>query len=128
MKTAKQIKKEARERFNEFWDKELQEIQLLWFSDEGDEFKGVIGNAMNDRAIPNMIKTFLDQTIDTTIKQTLEEVRKVIKITIGNDYHNMGMGSLDYHEKCAVDAFIESFKSRLQQQTKLAKEIEDNNK
>lgn len=46
-------------------------------------------------------------------QRLIEEVIELVETTIGNDYHNIGMGSLDYHEKSAIDAFIESFKFRL---------------
>lgn len=44
---------------------------------------------------------------------TLKELKILIKRVIGNDYHNIGMGILDYHEKSAVDAFIATLLHRL---------------
>ncbi len=41
------------------WEKELMDFELLWFSPEGDEFKGRLGDAMNDKAIPNFINSLL---------------------------------------------------------------------
>ena len=42
-----------------------------------------------------------------------KEIEEAIEVSRGNDYHNIGMGSLDYHEKTAVDCYIETLKHRL---------------
>lgn len=58
---------------------------------------------------------------DDEIKRLRESFTQLVRECVGeeiekargNDYQNMGMGSLDYHEKCAVDAYIETLKQRL---------------
>jgi hypothetical protein len=55
----------------------------------------------------------LENKIDQAKQEERESILKLLEITKSNDYHNIGIGSLDYHEKCAVDSYIESLKSRI---------------
>lgn len=65
---------------------------------------------INDR--PVTIEEFIAKA---PLKLSLrKEIEEMIEVSRGNDYHNMGMGELDYHEKSAVDAYIETLKHRLE--------------
>ena len=56
------------------------------------------------------------ENCDKKFKQvTNERILEIVEESRGNNYHNIGIGSLDYHEKSAVDAYVETLKSRLSQ-------------
>jgi hypothetical protein len=55
------------------WEKELNKIILLWISPDGDEFKGSLGSACNDKAIPNFISDLLLQSR----KEWIKEIKKI---------------------------------------------------
>ena len=98
MKTAKQIKKEARERF----EKEFPKTETHHFG------WGIKNGAK--------VKHFLDQLIDTTIKQTLEGVRV-------EEMREWTLGADDSHPR---NNYISGYNQAVNQQTKLAKEIYEN--
>lgn len=59
------------------------------------------------------LKEFIERTLSSQLQQQKERIVKEIEKSRGNDYHNIGMGDLDYHEKNAVDAYITTLKHRL---------------
>ena len=61
------------------------------------------------------VANIFEEVLQKVLSQREAEVRKEIEESRGNNYHNIGIGSLDYHEKSAVDAYIETLKSRLSQ-------------
>ena len=61
------------------WVEELNNIKLLWISDEGDEFLGRVGDAKNDLAIPNLIKELITQTQQDTAQDTIQETLEWVK-------------------------------------------------
>lgn len=61
------------------------------------------------RPLAEKITNALNQQKELLIK----EIDSKIEEARGNDYANLGMGGLDYHEKNAVDAYVETLKSRV---------------
>ena len=60
-----------------------------------------------------LISSLLQKEREAGKREGIEDLKKLIEKSRGNDYHNIGIGELDYHEKCAVDAYIETLKSRM---------------
>lgn len=86
------------------------------------KIKEIVGKIYRDGIAENMTRqdiriNELYELFSTLLQKereaTIEEVRKLIEKSRGNDYHNIGMGELDYHEKCAIDAYVETLKSRM---------------
>lgn len=59
------------------------------------------------------LQQFLSDCIDKVEKETIKKISSLIEKSRGNDYHNIGIGELDYHEKCAVDAYVITLQSRM---------------
>lgn len=57
----------------------------------------------------NELKDFIRSLLKAQRKELVGEIEK----TRGNDYHNIGIGELDYHEKSAVDAYVVALEHRL---------------
>ena len=104
MKTAKQTKKEARERFDELW-KDLNNPDGSYYTNK------------------ERIENFQDQIIDTTIKQTLEGVRVEEKIIPSKQEAVKIIGKGDDVYGSEIFKMF-GFNEAVKQQTKLAKEIE----
>jgi hypothetical protein len=67
----------------------------------------------NVHATGESVWSFIESHLTQVREETLEEVEKIIPKGKGNDYENLGMGSLDYHEKNAVDGYIEWLKAHI---------------
>ena len=120
MKTAKQIKKEARERFDEKFTY-VSDLRKLGGCKEKMVGKTITTEVevINSAWPAKEIKHFLDQLIDTTIKQVLEGVGVEENPTITGGIINRG--------RCNCNVFgaeIKGWNNAVKQQTKLAKEIE----
>ena len=85
-----------------------------------EEFRKLPGYDVNALLRTN-VEEFLIKWSDTLLqkereagkREGIEDLKKLIEKSRGSDYHNIGIGELDYHEKCAVDAYIETLKSRM---------------
>jgi len=68
---------------------------------------------------------FIFEWVEKVRTQAIEEERERIKNLLDrgtdNDYEAIGMGMLDYHEKCAIDAYIAWLKNRIRLLTHLNK-------
>jgi hypothetical protein len=82
---------------------------------EWQHFESVYDNDMATAGIEPPIDPvdYFTSHLTQVRKETLEEVEKIIPKGKGNDYENLGMGSLDYHEKNAVDGYIEWLKAHI---------------
>lgn len=55
----------------------------------------------------------IEKFIHTLLSQQIQELKDLLDKGKNNDYQAIGMGSLDYHEKCAIDGYIEWLKNRI---------------
>lgn len=60
----------------------------------------------------------IGEAVKEAVKEERERIIKLLDKGKEHDYEAIGMGSLDYHEKCAVDAYIEWLKALLTQKHK----------
>lgn len=87
-----------------------------------EQIKEIVGEIYRDGIAENMSRqdirinellALLQKEREAGKREGIEDLKKLIEKSRGNDYHNIGIGELDYHEKCAVDAYIETLKSRM---------------
>src|SRR3989304_4037330 len=59
------------------------------------------------------LETFISQVRTQAIEEERERIKNLLDRGTDNDYEAIGMGMLDYHEKCAIDAYIAWLKNRI---------------
>ena len=100
----------------------MKKTKVGWEREFDNDFLGEYGEII-DVWDGIEIKKFIRQIIAQELRGLEMEIEEKIEKSRGNDYHNIGIGSLDYHEKCAVDAYIETLRHRLKLNQRL-KEVE----